>query len=112
MLEEPGKIPTTKWSAALQLFREIGRVVKPEGQVFMQETLPGEERFREADMHRFAKIVRGGLLQGGLDDVVTRPSRDPVGMGYLSDRSRDFSTYRTQAMHGIIDVFAQKTKQF
>ncbi|HMS50277.1 MAG TPA: methyltransferase domain-containing protein [Candidatus Saccharibacteria bacterium] len=110
MLDSPGRIPATKWSAALELFREISRVLTPEGQVFMQETLPGDDYFCEADMLRFRKIVRGGLLQAGFDEVVTQPSRDPIGMGYLFDRSRDFGAYQTEVISGVIDIFAQKTK--
>ncbi len=110
MLDSPGRIPATKWSAALELFREISRVLTPDGQVFMQETLPGDDYFCEEDMFRFRKIVRGGLLQAGLDEVITQPSRDPIGMDYLFDRSRDFGAYQTELIPGVIDIFAQKNK--
>ncbi len=107
MLKEPGIRPTKQRPATKRLFSEIDRVLAPDGQLFMQEMMPGEMR-RMRDIVRFARKVRRGLARVGLEDISITHSTMSRDLSFLFDPTRDFSKYPVEPLLGVIDIFARK----
>lgn len=109
MLEVPGQRKTNQQRASKELFNEIGRVLIPGGQVFMQETIPRNgNSISYRGIKKFLTMINRGLSNSGMDEVSIQSAISPIGADFLFDPTRDFAKFTSAEMAGVVDVFAQK----
>lgn len=90
------------------LFEEIFRVLKPGGQLLMQETRPRILMDVVGGLGMFKDQITELIEMHNFADIYTGQSDYILNHQYLFDRSRDFSKYLVTLHENSVDAFARK----
>ncbi|MGF7228660.1 MAG: class I SAM-dependent methyltransferase [Candidatus Saccharibacteria bacterium] len=117
MIEDPTDQGRSRRELTGVLLSEVSRVLAPGGQLVMREmtfNAPccGRETSEESSAARVAQLgscIMAAAAPLDFDKFIIEPTHQPEGYDYLTDPSRDFSSYNQIEMGEVLSVYASKS---
>lgn len=113
MLEDPDRPELSAIQKTRYLLNEIVRVLKPNGQLFMVETVPEADPTQDTEENtaiteRYAKFLMDALQRRGMSHIKSEPSRAYLDIECLFDNTRNFEKYIVGGGAGSFQLYARK----
>lgn len=113
MLDDPNYSALSAIQKTRLLLSEIVRVLKPNGQLFMVETVPGtgpqqDSNNNAAVTERYTKFIMSALQRRGITDIVAEPPPAYSDIHCLFDPTRNFERYIVGVGGASFQLYARK----